>query len=66
MGTHKGTAAFSRGVSHPVLVCCLCLRTLLLTPSNNLVLQLGDSSDRALLLDRDCFWEVEWGLEGQA
>lgn len=52
----KGTIAFPHGVRHPVLVCYLCLRTLLLTPSNNLVLQPGNSSDRALLLDRDCLW----------
>lgn len=40
---------------------CLCAvrasgRTLLLTPSSNLVLRPGHSSDRALLLDRDCLW----------
>lgn len=40
---------------------CLCAvrasgRALLLTPSSNLVLQPGNSSDRALLLDRNCLW----------
>lgn len=53
---HEGTVAFPHGVGHPVLVCCLCLRTLLLTPSNNLVLQPRNSSDRALPLDRNCLW----------
>lgn len=40
--------------SGTLCVCAvLCLRTLL-TPSDNLVLQPGNSSDRALLPDRDC------------